>query len=125
MADESVARPPANQKAPDALEKEGDDAAVIMLCNQILANGIAKGASTVHVEVVDKQVLVHYRIQGQLMIVRKIAQNVDACADGAFSQNGQSGPAGQAFTSGRASQSKDVRQRFQLEADGCSSHRRR
>jgi len=43
-----------------------------MLCNQILANGIAKGASTIHVEAVDKQVLVHYRIQQQLMIVRKL-----------------------------------------------------
>ena len=73
VASESVARPPAaGQKQPDALEKEGDDAAVIMLCNQILANGIAKGASTIHVEAVDKQVLVHYRIQGQLMIVRKL-----------------------------------------------------
>ncbi len=72
VASESVARTPQDQKPSDALEKEGDDAAVIMLCNQILANGIAKGASTIHVEVVDKQVLVHYRIQGQLMIVRKL-----------------------------------------------------
>lgn len=73
VASESVARPSATDpKQQDALEKEGDDAAVIMLCNQILANGIAKGASTIHVEAVDKQVLVHYRIQGQLMIVRKL-----------------------------------------------------
>lgn len=73
VASESVARPPAaDQKQQEALEKESDDAAVIMLCNQILANGIAKGASTIHVEAVDKQVLVHYRIQGQLMIVRKL-----------------------------------------------------
>lgn len=73
VASESVARPPAgDQKQREALEKEGDDAAVIMLCNQILANGIAKGASTIHVEALDKQVLVHYRIQGQLMIVRKL-----------------------------------------------------
>ncbi|MBX9952405.1 MAG: Flp pilus assembly complex ATPase component TadA [Candidatus Obscuribacterales bacterium] len=73
VASESVARPSATDpKQQDALEKEGDDAAVIMLCNQILANGIAKGASTIHVETVDKQVLVHYRIQGQLMIVRKL-----------------------------------------------------
>lgn len=73
VASESVARPTtAEQKSPSALEKEGDDAAVIMLCNQILANGIAKGASTIHVEAVDKQVLVHYRIQQQLMIVRKL-----------------------------------------------------
>lgn len=73
VASESHARPPAqNQKGQEALEKEGDDAAVIMLCNQILANGIAKGASTIHVEAVDKQVLVHYRIQGQLLIVRKL-----------------------------------------------------
>lgn len=73
VASESVARPSApDQKQHEALEKESDDAAVIMLCNQILANGIAKGASTIHVEAVDKQVLVHYRIQGQLMIVRKL-----------------------------------------------------
>lgn len=72
VASESVARPAADEKSPSALEKEGDDAAVIMLCNQILANGIAKGASTIHVEAVDKQVLVHYRIQQQLMIVRKL-----------------------------------------------------
>ncbi len=73
VASESVARPAAgDQKSPSALEKEGDDAAVIMLCNQILANGIAKGASTIHVEAVDKQVLVHYRIQQQLMVVRKL-----------------------------------------------------
>lgn len=72
VASESIARTPTEQKQPDALEKESDDAAVIMLCNQILANGIAKGASTIHVEAMDKQVLVHYRIQGQLMIVRKL-----------------------------------------------------
>jgi len=73
VASESVARPGSQeQKSPSAIEKEGDDAAVIMLCNQILANGIAKGASTVHVEVVDKQVLVHYRTAGQLMVVRKL-----------------------------------------------------
>lgn len=72
VASESIARTSSEQKQPDALEKESDDAAVIMLCNQILANGIAKGASTIHVEAMDKQVLVHYRIQGQLMIVRKL-----------------------------------------------------
>ncbi len=72
VASESIARTSTEQKQPDALEKESDDAAVIMLCNQILANGIAKGASTIHVEAMDKQVLVHYRIQGQLMIVRKL-----------------------------------------------------
>lgn len=72
VASESIARASSEQKQPDALEKESDDAAVIMLCNQILANGIAKGASTIHVEAMDKQVLVHYRIQGQLMIVRKL-----------------------------------------------------
>ncbi len=73
VASELVARPAATEQKPaDNLDKEGDDAAVIMLCNQILANGIAKGASTIHVETVDKQVMVHYRIQGQLMVVRKL-----------------------------------------------------
>lgn len=73
VASEALARPPVEApKINEGLEKEGDDAAVIMLCNQILANGIAKSASTIHIEAMDKQVLVHYRIQGQLMIVRKL-----------------------------------------------------
>lgn len=73
VASEVLARPPVEApKVNEGLEKEGDDAAVIMLCNQILANGIAKNAATIHIEAMDKQVLVHYRIQGQLMIVRKL-----------------------------------------------------
>ncbi|MBC7996974.1 MAG: Flp pilus assembly complex ATPase component TadA [Leptolyngbya sp.] len=73
VASEALARPPVEVlKINEGLEKEGDDAAVIMLCNQILANGIAKNASTIHIEAMDKQVLVHYRILGQLMIVRKL-----------------------------------------------------
>ncbi|HEY9787425.1 MAG TPA: ATPase, T2SS/T4P/T4SS family [Candidatus Obscuribacterales bacterium] len=63
---------PQDKKSMEAGIKEAEDAAVIMLCNQILANAIAKGASTVHIEAQERQVLVHYRIAGQLMIVRKL-----------------------------------------------------
>src|SRR5207248_1801159 len=43
---------------------EGDDAPIIKLVNQIIANGVTKRSSDIHIEPMEKEVRVRYRIDG-------------------------------------------------------------
>jgi type IV pilus assembly protein PilB len=44
--------------------EEGDDAPIIKLVNQIIANGVTKRSSDIHVEPMEKKVRIRYRIDG-------------------------------------------------------------
>ncbi len=50
----------------DKLEnlEDGDDAPIIKLVNQIIANGVTKRSSDIHVEPMEKKVRIRYRIDG-------------------------------------------------------------
>lgn len=49
----------------DGLDAGDEDAPIIKLVNQIIANGVSRGASDIHIEPMEKRVQVRYRIDGE------------------------------------------------------------
>jgi type IV pilus assembly protein PilB len=58
------------------LSKSAEDAPIIRMANQILASAIQKGASDIHVEPQEKDVVVRFRIDGSLQQVQVLAKKV-------------------------------------------------
>src|SRR5579859_5899463 len=58
------------------LTNASEDAPIIRLGNSILGMAIKKGASDIHIEPMEKDVIVRYRIDGQLQIVQNLPKKV-------------------------------------------------
>src|SRR5579864_5577917 len=58
------------------LTSASEDAPIIRLGNSILGMAIKKGASDIHIEPMEKDVIVRYRIDGQLQVVQNLPKKV-------------------------------------------------
>ncbi|HEV2113997.1 MAG TPA: ATPase, T2SS/T4P/T4SS family, partial [Terriglobales bacterium] len=58
------------------LTNASEDAPIIRLGNSILGMAIKKGASDIHIEPMEKDVIVRYRIDGQLQVVQNLPKKV-------------------------------------------------
>ena len=53
-----------------------EDAPIIKLANSILGIAIKKGASDIHIEPMEKEVLIRYRMDGELQTIQKLPKKV-------------------------------------------------
>ncbi len=58
------------------LSKSAEDAPIILMANQILAGAIKRGASDIHIEPQEQDLVVRFRIDGELQQVQTIAKKV-------------------------------------------------
>ncbi|MFB3922367.1 MAG: ATPase, T2SS/T4P/T4SS family [Terriglobia bacterium] len=66
---------PASENVTD-LSKSAEDAPIIRMANQILATAITKGASDIHVEPQEKELVVRFRIDGSLQQAQTIDKKI-------------------------------------------------
>jgi type IV pilus assembly protein PilB len=58
------------------LRASGEDAPVVRLANSILALSVKRGASDIHIEPMEKEMFVRFRIDGALQVMQKLPKKV-------------------------------------------------
>jgi general secretion pathway protein E len=62
----------------DRLEDAGSDAPVVRLCQRLIAEAAAQGASDIHIEALPRALVIRYRIDGDLRVVEELADSFAA-----------------------------------------------
>lgn len=61
---------------PESKEDVAIDAPIIKLCDSILKDAVSRGASDIHIEPFDDEVVLRFRIDGRLLVIDRLAKHL-------------------------------------------------